>query len=105
MNPRPGRPSLSGYPANFLVAGRRCVVVGAGRIAARKLTGLLDAGADIVVVAPEAVDQIQSLAAAGRIVWHARDFVPEDLDAAWSTPAARFDVCRRCANFHPPHLG
>ena len=49
------RPSLVGYPANFLVAGRRCIVVGAGRIAQRKIEGLLTANADVVVVAPEAV--------------------------------------------------
>jgi siroheme synthase-like protein len=39
-----GRPALIGYPVNLLVAGRRCVVVGAGRIAARKIAALLDAG-------------------------------------------------------------
>ena len=54
------RQSLVGYPANFLVAGRRCVVVGAGRIAARKLEALLEAGADVVVIAPEAVDTIRT---------------------------------------------
>lgn len=91
MSPRSTRPSLSGYPANFLVAGRRCVVVGAGRIAARKLAGLLDAEADIVVVAPDAVEEIQTLAAAGRIVWHARIFAPEDLDAAWLAITATAD--------------
>jgi hypothetical protein len=46
------RPNLVGYPANFIVAGRRCLVVGAGRIAQRKLEALLKAGADVVVVAP-----------------------------------------------------
>jgi len=34
------RPVLAGYPANLIVAGRRCVVVGAGRIAARKIEAL-----------------------------------------------------------------
>ena len=35
-------PAVSGYPVNLLVAGRRCVVVGAGRIAARKIEPLLE---------------------------------------------------------------
>ena len=78
-----GRPSLVGYPANLLVAGRRCVVVGAGRIAARKIEGLLAAGATVHVVAPEAVDAVRELAAAGRITWDASEFRPEDLDDAW----------------------
>ena len=62
---RPRPPTLVGYPANFIVAGRRCVVVGAGRIAQRKIEGLLAAGADVEVVAPEAVDGVRALADAG----------------------------------------
>jgi len=87
------RSTLVGYPANFIVAGRRCVVIGAGRIALRKIEGLLAAGADIEVIAPEAVDGVRALAAAGTVAWSAREFVPADLDDAWlavtatSTPA------------------
>jgi siroheme synthase-like protein len=87
------RPTLVGYPANFIVAGRRCVVVGAGRIALRKIEGLLAAGADIEVIAPEAVDGLRALADAGTVRWSAREFVASDLDDAWlavtatSTPA------------------
>ena len=39
-----GRAAITGYPVNLVVQGRRCVVVGAGRIAARKIAALLDAG-------------------------------------------------------------
>lgn len=78
-----GRPRLVGYPANFLVAGRRCVVVGAGRIATRKISGLLDANATVIVVAPEAGDQVKVWSEAGQIAWHARGFEPSDLDEAW----------------------
>jgi siroheme synthase-like protein len=78
-----GRSGLTGFPANFIVAGRRCVVVGAGRIAARKIGGLLDAGADVLVVAPVAVDRIREWADAGVVAWEARTFTPADLDAAW----------------------
>ena len=39
------REPITGYPANLVVEGRRCVVVGAGRIAARKIEALLAAGA------------------------------------------------------------
>jgi siroheme synthase-like protein len=77
------RPVLSGYPANFIVAGRRCLVVGAGRIAARKIGGLLAADADVVVVAPDAGPAVAELVEAGRVEWHAREFRPEDLDDVW----------------------
>ena len=53
MEGRTHRPALAGYPVNLLVRGRRVVVVGGGRIAARKIEPLLDAGAQVEVVAPE----------------------------------------------------
>ena len=87
----PGRPGLGGYPVNLLVDGRRCVVVGAGRIAARKIAALLDAGADVRVIAPEAVDEIREWHDAGRLTWAARRFVPEDLDDAWLATTATSD--------------
>lgn len=85
------RKSLVGFPANFIVAGRRCVLVGGGRIAARKLKPLLDAGADVVVVAPEVVDEIRVAHEAGRLVWHARPFVATDLDEVWLAITATAD--------------
>lgn len=93
------RPSLVGYPANFLVAGRRCVVVGAGRIAARKIQGLLDAEADVLVVAPEAVDAVRDAAVEGRLQWEAREFVPADLDDAWLAITATADAAVNQAVF------
>ena len=86
------RKSLVGYPANFLVAGRRCVMVGAGRIAARKLEALLEADAQIVVVAPDAVETIRSWADAGRLTWIPRGFEAADLDGAWLAFTATADA-------------
>jgi len=93
MTAAESRRTLVGYPANFILAGRRCVVIGAGRSALRKIEGLLAAGADIEVIAPEAVDGVRALADAGTVAWSPREFVPADLDDAWlavtatSTPA------------------
>jgi precorrin-2 dehydrogenase / sirohydrochlorin ferrochelatase len=52
------------YPVSLIVAGRRCLVVGGGPVAARKVEGLLAAGADVTVVAPEVVDQLTASAEA-----------------------------------------
>jgi siroheme synthase-like protein len=41
------------YPVNLDVAGRPCLVVGGGRVATRKVLGLLECGARVTVVAPE----------------------------------------------------
>jgi siroheme synthase (precorrin-2 oxidase/ferrochelatase) len=43
-------PGFSGLPVNLLVRGRRVVVVGAGKIAARKIEPLLELGAEVHVV-------------------------------------------------------
>jgi siroheme synthase-like protein len=89
--PVPGRAGLGGYPVNLLVAGRRCVVVGAGRIAARKVEALLEAGADVHVVAPEVGDEIARWRDAGRLTVDERPFAPDDLDGAWLATAATSD--------------
>jgi precorrin-2 dehydrogenase/sirohydrochlorin ferrochelatase len=41
------------YPVNLVLTGKKCLVVGGGRVAARKVEGLLACGADVTVIAPE----------------------------------------------------
>jgi siroheme synthase-like protein len=54
----------------FLVGSSlRCLVVGGGAIAQRKVEGLLDAGAKIVVVSPMLTPVLSSLVKHGRIEW------------------------------------
>jgi siroheme synthase-like protein len=86
-----GRPGLGGYPVNLLVKGRRCVVVGGGRIAARKIEALLDAGAEVHVVAPELDDEVRVWRDAGRLHAEEREFGPADLDGAWLATTATDD--------------
>ena len=71
------------YPLHLDVHGRRVLVVGAGRIATRRVESLLDAGADVVVVAPEATERIASLAAQEALVWRRRAFDYSDVIGAW----------------------
>ena len=49
------------YPIMLDLTGVRVLVVGGGRIAQRKIEGLLKAGADIAVVAPDVADGIRRL--------------------------------------------
>lgn len=50
------------YPVHLVVAGRRVLVVGAGRVAARKAAGLLACGASVHVVAPDIGADMAALA-------------------------------------------
>ncbi|WP_298988978.1 uroporphyrinogen-III C-methyltransferase [uncultured Pseudokineococcus sp.] len=70
-------------PLSLRVGGRRVVVVGGGAVAARSVDGLLAAGADVVVVAPEVVPGLAALAGAGRVRLARRPYVEGDLDGAW----------------------
>jgi len=99
------RGGLGGYPVNLLVDGRRCVVVGAGRIAARKIEALLDAGADVHVVAPDLGNEVQSWRDAGRVTVSERAFDPSDLDGAWLATAATDDPRVNRAVFEAAEAG
>jgi siroheme synthase-like protein len=85
------RRSLLGYPVNLVVADRRCVVVGAGSIAARKIEALLAAGADVHVVAPKLGDQVRAWRDDERIDADEREFEASDLNGAWLATAATDD--------------
>ncbi len=67
------------FPMFLKLDGRKCVVVGAGTIAAQKLESLLESGADVRVVAPVASSEIQELARSGRITWIQAEFQAEHL--------------------------
>jgi siroheme synthase-like protein len=85
------RAAITGYPVNLVVRGRRCVVVGAGRVAARKIGALIEAGAEIDVIAPDADPRVREWASQGRVRLFGRAFAPADLDGAWLATAATGD--------------
>ena len=72
----------AGYPVVLRLAGRRCVVVGGGSVAARKVGTLVRSGADVVVVAPEIAPEIEAFAETGGVQLERRTFEPADLDGA-----------------------
>lgn len=76
------------FPMLVRLTGRKCLVVGSGKIAADKAAGLLIHGAQVEVVGPRAVLRIQELVRKGRIVWRRRKFSPRDLDGAFLVVAA-----------------
>ena len=75
------------YPLMLDLAGRRAVVVGGGRVALRRVRGLLEAGAHVVVIAPSVRPELAALP----VTVLRRPYRRGDLSAAWLAHAATGD--------------
>lgn len=70
-------------PVNLAMQDRRCLVVGGGNVALRKIETLLDYTADITVIAPEPIDRIGYYAAKDKLHLETRPYQsPEAADFA-----------------------
>ena len=76
------------FPAFLKLAGRRCLVVGAGRVAEDKIESLLLSGADVRVVAPKATARIRAMAREKKVSLAVRPFRPSDLTGVFLLVAA-----------------
>ncbi len=82
-----------GFIPIFLeVSGRRCVVIGGGEVAARKVDSLLEAGAEVTVVAPSLGPAMKLLVGRGRLTHVKRAYRSGDLDGCELAYAATDDV-------------
>ncbi|MGI8920613.1 MAG: precorrin-2 dehydrogenase/sirohydrochlorin ferrochelatase family protein [Solirubrobacteraceae bacterium] len=79
------------YIACLRLSRSRCVVVGGGEVGLEKVEGLLACDARVELIAPSAVPELQEHAREGSIAWQAREYRPEDLDAALLVIAATDD--------------
>jgi precorrin-2 dehydrogenase/sirohydrochlorin ferrochelatase len=68
------------FPMFLKLAGRQCLVVGAGKVGEPKIGSLIETGARIHVVALLASDTVREWAAAGKIQLELRAFSEKDLD-------------------------
>jgi len=71
------------FPMFLKLAGRQCLVVGAGKVGEPKVAGLLETGALIRVVALDASPAVRDWAREGKIELELRAFTPDDLDGAF----------------------
>ncbi len=87
------------YPMFLRVAGRRCVVIGGGKVAEQKVSALLAAGAQVTIVSPELTPKIEQLLAAGRVEHRSRPYRHGDLRGVLLAVAATDDeeIQRRVA--------
>jgi len=76
------------YPVNLVLDGRQCLVVGGGKVALRKVQGLLDCGGRVRVVAPHIDPELRML---DEVTFDERGWRAEDLDGVWLVIAATDD--------------
>jgi uroporphyrin-III C-methyltransferase/precorrin-2 dehydrogenase/sirohydrochlorin ferrochelatase len=67
------------FPIMLQLKGRPCLVVGGGGVALRKALSLVEEGARVKVVAPEAVESLEHMAADGRITLEKRPYRPGEV--------------------------
>lgn len=67
------------YPVFLNLSGKRCVVIGGGQVARRKVEALLEHGASVSVISPGLCPELTGLAAARRITAVARNYREGDL--------------------------
>lgn len=76
------------YPVYLNLQGRRCVIIGGGAVAEGKIARLLESGAEIRIISPDATPGIRRMAAAGAVHWEQRPYRPGDLADAFIAIAA-----------------
>jgi uroporphyrin-III C-methyltransferase/precorrin-2 dehydrogenase/sirohydrochlorin ferrochelatase len=76
------------FPIFVKLAGRRCLVIGAGSVAQSKIQSLLDAGANVRVIAPHGTSVVSEWVQGGLIDWEVRKFEASDLDGVFLAVAA-----------------
>ncbi len=76
------------YPVSLNISGKLCVIIGGGRVAARKVSGLLAAQAKIRIISPKLIPELKLLAADNRLEWLERAYRTGDLAGALLVYAA-----------------
>lgn len=87
------------YPVALELSGRRCVVTGGGREAEGKARALLEADADVVVIAPHLSEGVNALVRRGEVTHIPRRYQRGDLAGAFLVIAADSDRAIRAAVF------
>jgi precorrin-2 dehydrogenase / sirohydrochlorin ferrochelatase len=76
------------YPISVRMQGKKVVVAGGGKVASFKVALLLEEGADVTVVSPEAVNEIRQWAEKGKLKWISRQIEISDCEDAFLIIAA-----------------
>lgn len=79
------------YPVFLDINNKRCVVIGGGAVALRKIQMLLECNAHVVFISPEACAELTDLVNKGRVDWLKKPYGDGDLEGAYLVIAATND--------------
>lgn len=79
------------YPINLALNNKKCLVIGAGIVAERKVRRLSECGARVLVIGPAITPFLQAMADKGKIVFKRRKVAHRDLDGAYLVIVATAD--------------
>ncbi|WP_066635968.1 precorrin-2 dehydrogenase/sirohydrochlorin ferrochelatase family protein [Desulfolucanica intricata] len=71
------------YPISVRLSGRKCLVIGGGKVAERKVVSLLECGARVTVVSPELTPYLTELSASGQVEYRQGNYETSDLAGAF----------------------
>ncbi|MDE0465876.1 MAG: bifunctional precorrin-2 dehydrogenase/sirohydrochlorin ferrochelatase [Candidatus Poribacteria bacterium] len=76
------------YPSYINLQDRKCLVVGGGTVAERKVVAMLLSGGDVTVISPDATELLTFLSDIGTIRWHKRQLKSGDTEGYFLVCAA-----------------
>lgn len=79
------------YPVMLNLQGKKVVVIGGGKVATRKVKGMIECGAKIIIISPDVTDEIRRLVDFKKVTWKKKRFEREDIDDAFMIIAATND--------------
>lgn len=96
---------MNRFPVFLTLQDRRCLVVGGGKVAERKIDSLLQAGAHVTLVSPELTTEVAELAKHDSVTYHARPFQDSDIDGSFLVIASTNDraINQRIAELADQH--
>lgn len=80
------------FPISLNIENRLCIVIGGGKVAARKAQSLLTNKGKVTVISPELEETLSKLATEGSIQWTQRGYRKGDLSDAFLVIAATDDT-------------
>ncbi|KNY28019.1 precorrin-2 dehydrogenase/sirohydrochlorin ferrochelatase family protein [Pseudobacteroides cellulosolvens] len=83
---------MTAFPFFIDLKGKKCIVVGGGKVASRKVEILSRFNGDIVIISPEISHKIKLLKDSGRLVHISRCYESSDISGAFMIIAATSDT-------------